>query len=459
MIKLTKSIFVLLIISLLPCCQSIKKVGDNQESIKIIFEVKSKIKKLKENQESEIQNESSVFLGDAVIEQSDDGEIKQLDFIKKKIFQFDSKGNQPSDNSIYADVVFRNMELSNRAHLLKMVQAGNLKVDGLENITLLEHLFSMKLKNNKGEKSEIRKITKDGVVSYFVVDKEIFSYSNKELIKISKHEVELFTKFLRHHYGVHPDILEDLTKKRFLPRQIKIKHYEIHQTREINLILKSFDRDVINYKTATSKDHLIPKDVKNDALLTLIQKTNSLTREEVEKRRRQILDRAVNYAKNKNYLPSAISFFAYPASIGGGTMPKEFNDYKYELSNDRDVKKLLSTIGNKDFVKNPDEAITILDSLVKKGGDDSYLLLAFKANYLNAKNRSQAVKLFQEALSKNEIMPNIWIDLGKNLMYEYRSYEAWKCYYVAKKLTPNHPMLSEIYKMEKDIELKYPEFF
>lgn len=446
-------IIILLSVVALFCYNSIDKNSHSNKPISIVFDEVLKVKKLKEDKNFEERNEVSVFLSDLVIEEKNGHEIKQWDFAKKKILKFEDSESHLSNDSIYADVVFRSMELSNRAVLLKMIKGANIKADGLEDVALLEHLFSMKYKQGKGG-LELSKFKDNGIVSYSVGDKEIFSYSTKHLTKLSAKESELFLKFLRYNYGVHPDILQDLGQKEILPDQITIKHYEIHQNREILLSLKSFSRDVKDYWAFTLQENSSSKNLKSDSLSALINKANALPKGELEKRRQQILDRAINYAKNKKYLPAATSFFAYSSSIGG-EVPKEFNDYKNDLLKDQNVQKLISTLGSKDSNK----AISILDSLVKKAGEDSYLLLAFKANYLKAENRSQSTKLFQEALSENNIMPNIWIDLGKNLIYEFRTYEAWECFDVAKKLTPNHPMLSEIYKKEKDVEMKYPEFF
>lgn len=456
--------------------------SDNKLPIsKIIFDEKTKIITTKTTDGKEeilstkdSQKNLNVVLGVDFIEYGNDDNKNLISFSKKKIFSFDKNGEQIADVSLYAHIAFRDMELLNRVGLRRMTDAAKLNVGKLNDITLSEHLFSIESKA-KDKSPIIKKETADQV-SYYSDDSHLFSYSKQNSAKLKKKEIAQLVKFLRYNYGIHPQILSEFEKKSYLPQNIKITFYELNK-REIELTTSSYDNKIQEYQTLVPSNY--SKITNNTQFSNIIWKAQKLSDEDIKNGQQAVLDRAVKSAEQKKFLPAILSFLSY-SNLGldpSNPFPKEFYKFKADMANDNDVRKVFYALNPDNFAKNPQAMIAMLSELEKKGGEDIEMLLVFKANHLlsstkfttesetskeyaaRSKKTSEAMELFNRALSKNPLLAGAWIDLGKIFHKSFRTFEAYQCYNIAKKLSPNHGMLKPIYEVEKKFELQYPEFF
>ncbi|MFT6346617.1 MAG: tetratricopeptide (TPR) repeat protein [Myxococcota bacterium] len=471
------------LILLFGCENSRDEMGDKLPISEIGFELETKIitTKTTDGKEETLSIKDSkqdltVVLGDDFVEYGDLDKKTLISFSEKKIFSFDKHGEQISDISLYANVGFRSMELLNRVMLNKMFSSAQLNVGKFNDITLNEHLFSVASKE-KNKSAIIKKETSDHF-SYYSEENHLFSYSKENIDKLEKQEMSQFVKFLRYSYGIHPQILSKFEKKSSLPKNIKITFYELNKVREIELSTTKYDNVIEEYRALVPSN--FSKSFGNTKFSNIIKKAQKLSDEDIKKKYRAILDRAVRSAEQKKYLPAMLSFLSY-SNLGldvDKTLPKEFFKFKTDIIRNNDVRKLLYAINIDNFSKNPKLVMDILDELEKKGGKDIDMVLIFKANHLlsSAKQgsgkagaakeysqkqdrKSEAMDLFNRALSQNPLLAGAWIDLGKILYKDFNATEAWRCYDIAKKLSLNHSMLKPIYEAEKRMVLRHPEFF
>jgi len=440
---------------------------------KIDFDVKTKITKTKliDGEEknlstTDLQTSLSLFIGRDFIEYQNSNNKTLINFSQKRKFIFDKDGKQIADNSLYAEAAYRIMESANRFGLNQMMKAAKIKTYKADDIVLIEHLFSITSKN----KSPI-KINKTDYEIVYLSDRDdyLVTTSTKLKAKLKKHEIKQLVKFLRYDYGIHPVILADFEKRSVLPEKIKIKFYEINQVREIEITVLNHHNEIEDL-SRLSQTAISNAGSENNKFANLFLRAQLLSQNDIENYQETILKKAVKAAENKKFLEAMLNFFSYANLVSENAgLPPEFFRFKSDIARDSDVKELVAAINPTSFSKDPQKMLNILNRAEKKAGGGAALLLIYKANNLISSSKSlpkniiekeeKPQELFYRALSQNPFLANAWIDLGKIFHSNYNSFDAWQCYDIAKKLSPNHKMLEQIYKTEQQIELYHPEFF
>ena len=101
-----------------------------------------------------------------------------------------------------------------------------------------------------------------------------------------------------------------------------------------------------------------------------------------------------------------------------------------------------------------------LQQLVPVSGEKAYVLGIFRADMeLTLGNRDAAAGLFLAALQKNPFLTGVWKDLGDNFATAADAADAWRCYDIARRIAPQHPLLKDVAAREDAVAKTHPELF
>lgn len=152
----------------------------------------------------------------------DDGESAELiNFGTRQIFYRNKKTHQYSEAALIAQVGFLSAEFTNRMAIAGALGAAGLKDNPMDKL-LTEHLFSIRAKDSAPLKSKV-----SGNTQAWQSDGKMLFAEQTTGFALSTPETAQFVRLLRHRFGIHPDILDSLTKQQIIPREFEVYRYNI----------------------------------------------------------------------------------------------------------------------------------------------------------------------------------------------------------------------------------------
>jgi hypothetical protein len=143
----------------------------------------------------------------------------------------------------------------------------------------------------------------------------------------------------------------------------------------------------------------------------------------------------------------------------GGDLPADFQARKEKIVQNANVQALVASIQATSEAQAKANVAT-LTRLALLAGEKAYVTGIFRANMESPLgNREAAVDLFVAALSKNPFITGVWKDLGDNLNGGYDAVDTWRCYDIARIITPTHPILADIAQREAAMLKGHAEYF
>ncbi|MEJ2201321.1 MAG: hypothetical protein P8X63_09970 [Desulfuromonadaceae bacterium] len=395
----------------------------------------------------------SVVIGDGYFSYTSEGVNYIYDFIDKRVFTVDLAGKKFSDDSLFANIGFRTYEFQNRLMLGGALAAGGVEDNPMLPV-LSEHLFSLQ---QKDKKSELSQTSNDNSLAFSAAGKALLSY-NTQGVEVSRKEKEMFIKFLRYVYGGHPQILKQLSSDNIIPESIQIHRYNIFT--EHNILSLSGIKTTPT--TTFTLDGYSPDVLAGDTdpfseFLSEIQHSKTIN---LDKHLESLLSRAKSYFNSGNYIDTMLCYLEYTLA-SSRPLPTVYEKQRDLLNQDGNVIKLLATLGLRPNNKEEGEDfLHKLQELEKKTKHQSHVLKIFQANaQSDLGNFQKAKELFYEALKVSPHITGAYKDLGGIYFNEYDAVLAWRCWDVARKISPTNKMLIQINEFESSLLKGYPEFF
>ena len=155
----------------------------------------------------------------------------------------------------------------------------------------------------------------------------------------------------------------------------------------------------------------------------------------------------------------AILAFLERTLVSGDDLPPEFSAHREAITADANVKAFLQALrpANAEEARAAIATMSRLQLLVPR---KAYALAMYKANFsTNLGEPDAAAKDFHAALAKNPLLTGVWKDLG---FIHYNGYDApgaWRCWDAARRIAPQHGMLSQVTKLEAQMLAEHPEYF
>jgi len=390
-----------------------------------------------------------VVLGKDYLQVEENGLEYVYDFPGHKVYLKDSQSKKYETYSLYAYPGFRGAELENR-----LLVYDNFRSKGAAfylTPVILEHFFSIKSNRQTG------KITDSAGAQ-----KTTFTAEGMTLMEVgqtgkpaSKKDLGMFLKFLRYRVGGHPEILNKLVEKSFIPDWFDVYTYDAQsfKTRykissvkdlpETSYSLEGYTQgpvkftgEMIEFAKASVKD---------------VEKNAPQKMAEVEAAIKDFLD-------NKNYLEAALGCLEISLYNSRFDAPICKSNLK-TLQDDGRVKTLLNNLNSSDRDK-VEVSYQILKELESYTPRKAYVLWVFEANFLGRMGEAaRAFDLYYGALKANPYLAGAYKDAGELFYSNYKMDMAWFCWDIGRKIYPEHSMLKEVDKFEEDIVKRYPEFF
>jgi hypothetical protein len=397
----------------------------------------------------EEEGELTATLGHHFLIVESKGERTVYDFAQRRIYRVNESSRTYRDLSLYSDIGFREPELRNRLMVGSALAAGKVKGNPFVPAQI-EHLLSLTSDHEHTVIDQARSGTD-----------RIFSWRSIELMRVSEKTETLptdyqaeFWRFLRYTIGGHPQIYAALQGQAGVPQRIEIRLQNVgYETRTLDLkkieVLPDTPYSLEGFGPA-------PDDPAEPGGTIALLGGDSRA-ELLERVAKTLRDRDAALGRGM-VLDALLAHFAV-GIITGDFDPRWIEGIKQQISSDTAARTLTASLApqNKQEAENDVKALEALSDPKLPYG---YMLAVFKGNVLSQLGAGEkAEQSFLTALRANPYLTGTWHDLGGNYFHEFRMGEAWRCWDTARRLRPDHPMMTPVTETEQRLAAQHPEFF
>ena len=391
----------------------------------------------------------TVAMGDQFIGVHDEQAVKIYDFEQKHITVLNKADKTGITMSLFSDLGFRKAEFANRLKIAEVMKSAGLQSEqGITSSAIIEHQFS--LLADKDQK--VIQERKDGTVRYSIGDTLLFGYTGGKT-KITAWQRERVIVFLRYKYGVHPLVVGELAEMETIPGEMTIYHY-FPEPKDVKITLQA----VGDVGERTLFEGYSLNEAGSDEVTAITAGVSADRKQDYDKACKLIIERAVAAAKESNNLEAVTLFLGYTL-LAGAELPREFYQYRDQLTSDPDGQALIGSLSP----RNEDEAqkaIETFDKLAEKVKHGKPFIYVYKANIHGSIGQyHEAMKLFLMAVKTEPMLVGAWKDIGDLYYNNYETAQAWYCWDFGRSLNPDHSLFTPINKMEKSMLKDHPGFF
>ncbi|GEM_PF-3417334 len=361
------------------------------------------------------------------------------DFKKKRIYKLNMLTRLYSDQSMFPVVMKRRLEFENAVKLATTDKNNN----ALEAVlTQMEHRFS--IRNRERNKKALFLLSSNGKNNIVLNDRKIFLEFSKDSLESSQASLVWFPVFLKYYCGVHPSILKILKKKKEIPKKLNIYYSSFNDMTTLTILslrtnpLESF----------SLKDFSIVEGGKFEfsPLINGIQRLNS---EFFNQNSNNLLKVSKEALKNEHFLEAMLGFLEYQFESGkkfhSSIEGKEERGLIEVALNEEVVIKLMSALRPPIDSKDAEKKLLNLRKLQEVANTHRHILLFVEASILRFQKKMEFSKiLFLKLLERNPYLTEAWIELGYLYLEKKQFRNAWKCWDIAHKISPDHKRLMVI---------------
>jgi len=372
------------------------------------------------------------------------------DFDEKRLYTVDRGEGSYTQTSLFADVGFRDYELQNRKFLSGVLESAGVEENPMS-LVLSEHELSV---SDRSPNDEIERRENAGNVIFRSDGKELMVVSGSR-VKVPSEYQKPFIRFIRYQYGGHPSIVGELTTASGIPERITVASY--------NSGAMTYELHLRSVKEVDSQRFSLDGLAKNTNVGEKLQKLELQLGPSPIKAREASAERVLKNARKAtsagNYAEGMLQYLEYSLITGDQNLPWSESERTSLLASE-DVKEILAAIDNPGSQEEAESAINSLVALRATYKDVEHVLKIFEANIRAAAgDQKLARELMIEALNKNPYVAGAWKDLGGFYFQSYETQEAWFCWDAARRISPNHPLLDQVYDFEYQLESTRPGFF
>lgn len=380
-----------------------------------------------------------------VYEDADDAEF--IDFHSRLVTDRIKKEGQYIESSLLSRVGFASAEFNNRLMLAGALAAGGVKDNPMDKV-LTEQLFSLRAPGSVPLSGTIV----GPMESWQHGDKPLFA-SETEGYQLTPEETQIFLRFLRYRFGLHPDIIAGCARRAIIPNRMEVYRYNM-QIEHFSLRLVKAQRvaDTMDHRLFLSQ--AVPK---QDQLTTLCEKAMSLSPADFHAACAQLRAEGIKQRDAGHTFDGLLLLMEYGLCTDE-QLPADIAAMKDAIQHDPDCMKLFSCLmpNSKEAAE---QAIKDLQTLEAKTERGKRSLKVFRANNLGQLGHAEEAKaLFIEVLTENPAHVGAWKDLGDLFYNQYEMPMAWRCWDAGRHLLPTHRNFQPVYELEKKLVQTYPEF-
>jgi len=370
------------------------------------------------------------------------------DFGKRRLIYADLAQKTYHDYSLFAELTGRRVELENRIYQSKALAAGQADAPMMDLIVSEQELSLLAgpdsaqpvVKDTPRERRYMAS-AKEGAIELFA--------ASKEMLPMTAAERDGFIRFFRYTFGGHPAALTALGKLDGIPKSYRAAGLGHFVTIDIT---ESKSVPDAPYSLGDAKETF------DDDLIAAGMRAARTTPESREAAAKKLVADAVALADAKKPLQAMLSFLEVNLTVGGD-LPPEFAPKRAALTASPDVNALVSSLRPQSEAE-AKAAVATFGRLMSAAGDKAYVLRIFRGDMeASLGQANEAIEDFRAALTVNPTITGVWKDLGESYINNYENLIGWKCFEIARKLRPEHPLLANISKIEEGLLKDHPEYF
>jgi hypothetical protein len=382
----------------------------------------------------------------------EDADSKSIvDLRTKRMFSLSPKQATYGVIDLHAPVWFRIMEFKNR-EMLGGVLGVIGQQDTMGNRFTNESLFGI---DSPDAKDKLRADIKSApsLTRFIYNGAEIASYMPSKTAVDAAYK-RTYTAAISQNMKIHPSIRAALVEMN-VPQSFKYSYKDSMES-------GSVDYQLLGAKTVQAALPAPPADFKFQPSAELKPVHGALDKlgENPKQPSKEKVKEEINSRLAKgNILDAFLTILEYSLSTGDQMTP-EVSALRDKLQTDSQCKKFLDAYGEKKTEADFKAAIKTLESIDRTKLDKAFVIdIMLANNYDTIGDTSKARKLFISVLSEHPLFTGAYHDLGGNYLRTWQIAEAWDCFSMADRAMPNHPMMKPIHQMEREMEVRFPQFF
>lgn len=385
------------------------------------------------------------------------GTITHYDFTDNQITMLNTKTKEYQRSSIHAQVLFRGMELQNRQFLkgiLGKIQQENSKEPATpqDDPRELEASFGLLIKDQPN--AEVSTTTSGQKIQYHIGEK-----ARVEFIPSASTVPEAYRNSYRlwitHRLGLHPAIRQKVLEKNQVPEILQWKVKSLVDDRDNTLkLVKTSEVPATPWKIpADYREHVEPKNPVSAMLSQASKKIENHKRPTLQE-----LEAAIQKAeKDDKPLDVFLIVINDGLSYSDSQAPQALRKSNALRSKNEQLQQFVQIMGNK---HPPEECVNILNKIDRTGLTHAFVLeTQLGSMKMNSPKRAEAIDHYLKAIEGNPQLTGAYVDLGKVLQSQYRVDEAWICWELARRISPNHGMVKEFVNLENLLLKNHSEFY
>lgn len=411
-------------------------------------------KKGKNPKETKSDGDLTVTLWPSVFSVDDGKKTTFYDFDRRKIDVLDRAKKTYEEDSLYFEIGYRTAEFRNRLFLQNALKAGGEMTPEFQTFQL-EILFGLRHPKEKTPDAVARR-TGPGTWNFNAPTKELVTQAKLSGTPIPADLQKSWGHYLLYGCSLHPSVLAFLEKQGKLPKSLEFQRLNVGEASRVTLTLQK-QEEVEGPDTSWEKS--FQRTVESDPeLWAAAQKSLALTPPDVAQSRKATLDFVDKASKAGHNFDAALACLEFPLQTGGkmdetlkSILPKLKDDPNWDL-----FRQGLSTQSQDDA----ENAVKALNSIDRKGLTKGYVIDIMLGDAYEADQKPrEAVDCYLKALKANPFLAGPWKDLGDAYYDGYQMDLAWLCWDTARKLYPDHPLLSGVSEEEKGFVKDFPGYF
>jgi len=400
-------------------------------------------------------NQVSLFLLDSTFYVTRGSQRTCYNFQREKIYFLNLSENTYDETSLYAEIDYRQAELLDRVKLRAFLNKKNIE-NQVGSIFQLESFFGIRIK--KAAPPDLKQKNKSHEIDFFM-NKEKVSAVNFSEESISGFE-NMFKKFLLYETQIHPSIIQKIIAEGKIPKDLSFHFFNKGKEYQASYTLKGIKRKA-NLLELNQGQFLFAYQTK-DALITALNKVYAFVNNNTIqfKNREECIQKFNSAFKKKNYTNAFLILMEQNLS-NNAQFPQQFKQIESNGEKEKNFREFIAALAPAKDQTALKENIHTLEQLKKKKKiTKSYLLDAFLANlYKQINERETALQLFSNVVNHNPYITSLYSDLGNLFIEQHSMRLAWKCYEIALKIAPGHPVSKKIMERKKFLKSNFPEFF
>jgi len=405
-----------------------------------------------------------------------------LDFARRRRIVLDEAARTYRQESLFATVGFRHMELANRELGRSVIAAGKGDTAEFEPVMVEHHLSVLDTSRGRtidsetprsgglrgffrsviggSKRNDISVVSEQGHTVFATAEgRRLFSFSD-EGTDAAPEQVRQFVQFLRYVYQGHPLILERLASGDRIPRDLHFFARQPFESPGHEVSLRVHALDVVPDDAALPLEGLrrvlrSSDDSPVNASIERVLLGEVPDRQEVMTRR---MAEAKQSLQEGRELEGVLALMEL--SLESDVSPPELGAL-LQQETDIHVQRLRAVLTQPPG--NEAEARAVVSTYVElrePAGNRAHVLNTFQAGTHRAlQEDEEALGQLLDAIEVNPFLAGAYKDLGDLYLSEYATGDAWMCWEAARKLAPDHRLLKDVNEWEATLVAGHPEYF